>query len=129
MTFMDSWFFLMEHKIFNVLSSTTIKEGSQIDKALGLNWKPGERIETRNSQFEQALSIVVMESDNGETVIALEAGEVLIDEKGEIAHSHDYDLDVYESTFERAIIKLAQVVRDKFGSDTEGSIVTLDRSL
>ncbi|WP_425263550.1 hypothetical protein [Vibrio owensii] len=127
MSFLDAWYFLMEHRIFNVTQSTILKQDSDIGLKMGFDWKVGTRLESRNSQFEGALSIVILESDDGKPIVCLESGEILLDENSQLAHSHDYDLDVSASTFEEAIIMLAEKVRSKFGEDTKGSILSLDR--
>lgn len=128
MLFMDAWYFLMEHKIFNVKDSTTYSKDSLTAKQLGLNWKAGSRLETRRSRFEDALSVVVL-GERDAPVICLEAGGLIQDANGEIVTTHDYDLDVSAPSFEQAVIMLAEKVNEKYGDDVESAILNQERTL
>ncbi|ELP6119250.1 TPA: hypothetical protein I7730_01500 [Vibrio vulnificus] len=116
MNFINAWYFLQEHRVFNCLEVTILPE----------NQKPTSKrkISSRRSYFDESLTILVLESDNQEShKICLEAGPILIDENNQIAFSHDYALDVYEDTFERAVISLAEQVSEVYGTCMTTNII------
>lgn len=121
MLFSDAWYFLVEHKIFNLETVTAMPIRSPLIQDQLLS----ERLVTRTSMFEQSLSIVVL-GDKNNPNICLESGSLMQAENGKIEASHDYSLDVSAPTFEEAIIKLAKKVNEIYGRDLTSSIVCQD---
>lgn len=131
MKFIDAWHFLRNHKIFNVTEVLISPTPFEILDRLGLTLEDNCRLESRHSHFERALTILVLDSEDneGDCIVCLEAGEVMIGEGGELETVHDYDLDVSASTFEEAVIQLAAAVTNKYGTDVKGSQLTREKKL
>lgn len=133
MTFIEAWHFLSEHKIFNVQEVTRHLKPTLFSDELGVELDSDGCLITRSSLFEDALTILVLESEEdltkGETVVCLEAGELIMDESNQPVSTHDYDLDVYAPTFEEAVLELAKKVIEKHGADTKGAVLTRHRTL
>ncbi|WP_210499311.1 hypothetical protein [Vibrio crassostreae] len=133
MTFIDAWHFLREHRIFNVLEVTKHRSPTLFNDELGIELDSDGCLKTRSSFFEDALTILVLESEEertkGKTVVCLETGELIMSEGNKPVSTHDYDLDVYAPTFEEAVLELAKKVIGKHGADTKGAILTRHRTL
>jgi hypothetical protein len=140
--FFDSWYFLVNHKVFNV---KTIEEKGSVAKIL--LGDDNKLLNSRHSYFEKCLDFMVVKinpktneielednSLNTKTKIWIEISTPMIDKdgdygiKGEMIFSADLDCYCGGDTFEDAIIKLASLVGKKYGEDVESSIIVLDKT-
>ncbi len=96
MDFYDSFHFLLKHPIFN----NRFMEGLDLF-VVKINPK------TKHMDNDSTKNI--------KTEIWFEAGPYLYDESLGCKWSHDFDLDCGGYTFEEAIIKLAELVKKKYG--------------
>ncbi|MDK9793688.1 hypothetical protein [Vibrio sp. D431a] len=128
MKFLDAWHFLSSHKIFNVQFKTEIPKSQLLQECLKTKGLGVDFLSSRVSHFpDKVLSVVVMEDVDGITpVIALECGEVFLNEDGELDSYHNVELDVYAPTYELAVCALASKVKEQFGEDLKGSQLVVD---
>lgn len=109
--FFKSWWFLMDHKIFSyTYPGHRLKESHFSDRALHVfvtTIDPrlkaiNEKDESKNTQLEFWLECGPLDKTHSK-------------EFGQPIFTHDTDLDCGGRTFEEAIIKLAKLVRRKYG--------------
>lgn len=101
--FLKAYKFLSNHKIFKYKNPKTNDIINKFNKCLNIN--------VININPE-TLTIDENESKNTLMQICLECGP-WDNEKN--MPSHDYDLNCFEDTFEKAIIELAKIVKEKYG--------------
>lgn len=142
--FFDSWYFLVNHKVFNVL---TIEKRGAMAKVL-LQGDEDKILNLRHSYFEKCLDFMVVKMNpktkkielndrslNTKTQVWIEISTPTIDKdgdygtKGEIIFGGDFDCYCGGDTFEDAIVKLASLVSKKYGEDVESSIIVLDKTM